>query len=293
MLSVILFFYGLFFFTLGVVIFSSSPKESRFFFAKKIWLLGMFGFTHAFVEWISLYYHLYPSTKLHLIPYEIFLLLASFIFLFEFSRFMLRNVFQPPNVKMGFIYELFAPAVIYPLFLSILIIMVIIEPKLNEAIVAIRYTFGFWGSLFLGIGLYMYAKTLKKLNHAKDLRYYFKTGGIVFVAYAFFSGIIVPPVEHFPSNIINTHSFLEFTGFPIYLFRSICACAIAIISIKALKIFEYEMMEQLAESSRQIQEFSANASHQLKTPLASIQLQIDVTLKKSAISKSMKLFCVL
>lgn len=103
---------------------------------------------------------------------------------------------------------------------------------------------------------------------------------LFFVAYAFFSGVIVPPVNHFPSNIINTQSFLELTGLPIYLFRSICACAIAIISTKALKIFEYEMMEQLAESSRQIQEFSANASHQLKTPLASIQLQIDVTLKK-------------
>lgn len=186
MLSVILFFYGLFFFTLGVVVFNSSPKESNFFFAKKIWLLGMFGFTHAFVEWISLYYHLYPSTKPYLIPYEILFLFASFIFLFEFSRFMLRNVFQPQTSRMRFIYEIFAPAVIYPLFFSILVIMVIIDPKLSEAIVAIRYTFGFWGSLFLGIGLYMYATTLKKLNHAKDLRYYFKIGGIVFCSICLF-----------------------------------------------------------------------------------------------------------
>lgn len=279
MLELVLFFYGLFFFTLGVVIFGASPKASNFFYAKKIWLLGMFGFTHAFVEWISLYGSIYPQTKESLLWIEVSFLFASFIFLFEFSRFMMRYIFENKK-NLNFEYHFFSPFIVYPIIFAILFFMINHDPQLQESIVAVRYTFGFWGSFLLGIGLYMYSKTLKKLNHAKDLEYYFKVLGIVFVFYAFFSGIVVPPVNHFPSNIINTEVFKETVGVSHYIFRCLCAFLIAIFSIKALKIFEYEMMEQLAESSRQIQEFSANASHQLKTPLASIQLQIDVTLKK-------------
>ncbi|MBE0492522.1 MAG: HAMP domain-containing histidine kinase [Sulfurospirillum sp.] len=279
MLELILFFYGLFFFSLGVVIFSTSPKESNFFYAKKIWLLAMFGLTHAFVEWISLYVILYPEFKEKLLWFEVCFLFASFIFLFEFSRFMMRFIFENQQ-SLHFEYHFFSPWVIYPLIFAILFFMVFQDPQLKESIVAVRYTFGFWGSLLLGIGLYMYGKTLKKLNHAKDLEYYFKILGIVFVFYAFFSGIVVPRVEHFPSNLINTEIFKETFGITHYFFRCLCAFLIAIFSIKALKIFDYEMMEQLAESSRQIQEFSANASHQLKTPLTSMQLQIDVMLNK-------------
>lgn len=279
MLPLILFFYGLSFFSLGMVIFSSNTKESNFFFANKIWLLGVFGFTHAFVEWISLYGIFYPDFKEILLPFEVFFVVISFIFLFEFSRFILRYVFESQK-KFHLLYICFAPFVIYPFIILFLLSMIIHDPQLVDSIVAVRYTFGFWGSTLLGIGLYMYGKTLKKLNHAKDLEYYFKILGIVFLFYAFFSGIIVDPVPHFPSSLINTENFAQYVGISHYFFRGLCAFLIAILSIKALKIFEYETQEQLAQSSSQIQEFSANASHQLKTPLASMQLQIDVTLKK-------------
>ena len=152
----------------------------------------------------------------------------------------------------------------YILSLSSLLILIMLYPGLNETIVAIRYTYGFWGSLFLGIGLYFYGDSIKKMNHIEMLKKYFKLAGITFICYAFFAGIIVPPAEHFPANILNEKLFLEITHIPVQIFRSICAVIFAISAIKALEIFKLEVAEKLNESYQQIKEFNANASHQPK-----------------------------
>jgi signal transduction histidine kinase len=161
-------------------------------------------------------------------------------------------------------------------------------PGLNETIVAIRYTYGFWGSLFLGVGLYFYGEAIRKINHKEMLKLYFKISGIAFIAYAFFAGIVVPPVDHFPANVINSTWFLDTFHLPVQIFRSICAVIIAISSIKALEIFKLEVTEKLNESYQQIKEFNANASHQLKSPLSSMKVQIDVTLQKERDCKEYK-----
>jgi len=54
-MEVLLFVYGLSFFVLGVSVLFARPKQSEYFFAKKIWLLGVFAISHAFVEWIGLF----------------------------------------------------------------------------------------------------------------------------------------------------------------------------------------------------------------------------------------------
>ena len=279
-MDIVYFIYGLSFFVLGVLVLFVRPKESDLFFASKIWLLGMFALCHAFVEWIVLYHNLYPETKEFLIPFEVALLLTSYLFLFEFSRFIIRKSFEDPNSKLHFIHDLYAPQVIYIVSLSTLLVFISIHPGLNETIVAIRYTYGFWGSLFLGIGLYYYGESLKKSNHITTLKHYFKIAGISFIGYAFFAGVIVPPIPYFPGSFLNEEWFLDTFHVPVQLFRSLCAVAIAVSSIKTLEIFRHELIEKLDESYQQIKEFNSNASHQLKTPLSSMKVQVDVTLQK-------------
>ncbi len=279
-MDIIFFIYGLSFFSLGILVLFTRPKNSDLFYADKIWLLGVFAILHAILEWISLYGYLYPSHQETLIPYEVFFLLISYLFLFEFSRFIVRKSFENPNSKLHFIYDIYAAPVIYIVTTAILLSLIMINPGLNETIVAIRYTYGFWSSLFLGLGLYFYGESLKKLNHIKDLKLYFKIAGITFLFYAFFAGIIVPPIVHFPGNFINSKVFLETFGVPVQLFRLMCAFIIAITSVKALEIFKNEVAEKLNESFEQIKEFNSNASHQIKTPLSSMKVQIDVTLQR-------------
>ena len=287
-MEIVFFIYGLSFFILGVLLLFVKPKDSNLFFANKIWLLGLFAILHAFVEWIAMYQFVYPHSREYLSQIEVLFLLFSYLFLFEFSRFIVRKSFENPHSKLHFIYHLYAGPVIYIISISSLLFLIMLYPGLNETIVAIRYTYGFWGSLFLGVGLYFYGEAIRKINHKEMLKLYFKISGIAFIAYAFFAGIVVPPVDHFPANVINSTWFLDTFHLPVQIFRSICAVIIAISSIKALEIFKLEVTEKLNESYQQIKEFNANASHQLKSPLSSMKVQIDVTLQKERDCKEYK-----
>lgn len=278
-MSIVLFIYGLSFFVLGVLVLFVRTKESQIFFASKIWLLGLFALFHAFVEWVFLYMYIYPASEPFLGPIKLMLLLISYLFLFEFSRFILRESFKDETSKLHFIHDLYAAPVVYVWSLSILLMLILLSPSLDGVIAAIRYTYGFFGSLFLGLGLYYYGESLKKSEYVERLKTYFKIPGIAFIFYGLFAGIAVSPVDYFPGNTINTVWFLETFGLPVQLFRALCAVVITISSIKALQIFSDEVTMKLSSSLKQIKRFSSDVSHELKTPLTAMKGEIEVVLK--------------
>lgn len=279
-MELVLFIYGLSFFVLGVLVLFVRTKESQIFFAKKIWILGLFALFHAFVEWVFLYMYVYPASEPFLGPIKLLLLLISYLFLFEFSRFILRESFKDKTSKLHFIHKFYAGPVVYVWTLSVLLTLVLLDPSLDGFIAAIRYTYGFFGSLFLGIGLYYYGESLKKSAYVERLKIYFKIPGIAFIFYGLFAGIAVAPIDYFPGNTINTVWFLETFGIPVQLFRALCAVVITISSVKALQIFSDEMTLKLSSSLKQIKRFSSDVSHELKTPLTAMKGEIEVVLKE-------------
>jgi len=280
-MELILFIYGLSFFTLGVSVLFSQSKESEYFYANKIWLLGSFAIVHAFEDWMGLFTYIHPDSKLPMLSYiQSFLLLLSYIFLFEFSRFIIRKGFKTAKSQKHIIYKIYYPPFIYTLATLSLAYLIFLYPSTSGIRAAIRYTFGLWGILLLGGGLYHYGDSLNRSQNTAKLKLYFKISGIAFVFYGIFSGIIVDKTTYFPGNIINTESFLDTIHLPVQLFRAICAIIVATTSIKSLKIFKYELVNKLNKSYKKIENFTSNASHQIKTPLTAIRLQIYLALKK-------------
>ena len=288
-MEVLLFVYGLSFFVLGVSIFFSKPKESEYFFASKIWLLGTFAIIHSFVEWIGSFLYIHPELKGSFLSYlQLFLLLLSYIYLFEFSRFIIGKSFRDLKQESVMAQKICNPVVIYISITTLLIFLIFLHPTVNGANAAIRFTYGFWGSLILGIGLYNYGGSLKKSYNIEKLKLYFKISGVAFIFYAVLAGAIVPKIAYFSGNIINMDTFFNIFQIPVQFFRALCAVVIAIASIKALEIFRYELIAKLNESYNKIKKFSQDASHQIKTPLTVIRLQTEIALKKNREVKEYK-----
>lgn len=288
-MEVLLFVYGLSFFSLGVSVLFLNSKDSEYFYANKIWILGVFALTHAFEDWISLFMYIHNNEVFTLLAYvQSILLFASYVCLFEFSRFIIKKNLFAMQFKKHIFYKLYSPFAAYTISSIGLLFLIYLHPNQNGINAAIRYTYGFWGAIVLGIGLYYYGESIKKTKHIHRIRLYFKISGLAFISYAVFSGLVVEKISYFPGNIINTETFLNTFHIPVQIFRAICAVIISIASIKTLDIFRYELIDRLNKSYENIKKFSSNASHQIKTPLTALRLQIHLALKQNSSSYDLR-----
>jgi signal transduction histidine kinase len=170
---------------------------------------------------------------LHLI-----LLAVSYVFLFEFGLALLHNG------KGAQSFHWFLTL----LFLGWCIVLFNLMTPVNTdarlwrypANALARYLIGFPGGLLAAYALRWHTMLRIKPLNVPQIVLTLQVAGIALGIYALLGGLVPPPVDFFPGNIINRETFTDFVGIPPLVFRSLVGLVIAVALIRALEIFEVE-----------------------------------------------------
>ncbi|MEO5357188.1 MAG: EAL domain-containing protein [Nitrospirae bacterium YQR-1] len=239
--------YGFAFIFTGISIAVLTKTEGQFKPARFIWLLSSFAFLHGINEWLDMMSFIHPSHKL-LKTLSFIFLVSSFCFLFEFSRRTLRIC---ENETMKRISQYLQWWLMPVLTTIIFIISYYSENALQTGQILSRYFLALPGSIATAIGLKLYSTETDLIEKSKADRYFF-LAVTFFIAYGFFAGFVVPKGNFFPSNVINTDSFISFIKVPVQVLRAISALFIAFSVIGMIKLFNYEARTKLQEIIEQL-----------------------------------------
>ena len=252
--DLILFVYGMVFFTLGLMIALQSRRYSRLDLARSLKWLAAFGLIHGLHEWGDLFIPI-QATYLNersiqiWVILQLLLLSISFAFLFEFGVALLRplgGIRWPHGISVG-IWLLWA-------IVSFLILLQVSQEFVawrNTANALARYFIGFLGGLLAAYGLRQ--QTIHRIAPL-NVPYIVNTlrvAGIALFLYAIFGGLVPPPVEFFPGNIVNSVTFTQTFGLPPLVFRSLIGLVLALTMFRALEVFDVENARMIESMEQQ------------------------------------------
>jgi signal transduction histidine kinase len=262
-------FYGLVFFTIGCVIVFRNFKFSQLAIASALPALATFGFIHALHEWSELYLILWGQNlsdewSLNIQLFRIVKLLISFLALMWFAWKMLEILAVSQRAWLLW----FVPLLFGVHFIAAFVHWIIlpIEHFIDIANLLTRWIFGLLGGSLAGVAVIYYGRELNAQGHQGA--HYFSYTGWALVCYALAAGLL------------TTH-----WGVWVPIIRTLCALSILIFLFKALKVFDFEYLNQvnqqqrrvmLGEKMRAIGELTSGIAHEIKTPLSYATLGCDL-----------------
>ncbi|QIZ77723.1 sensor histidine kinase [Ferrimonas lipolytica] len=270
--------YGLVFFTIGCVISFRNFKFSKLAIASALPALALFGFTHALHEWSDLYLnlvdiHQFSHLWVEIQVMRIVKLLVSFLALLWFAWQMLEILAAPhrrwlryliPSLLLLYLVAAMVHWSIFP-----------IERSLYLSVQLTRGIFGLVGGGLAGIALIYYARELSCSNHQGAQA--FAYSGISLLAYALAAGLLSSD-----------------WGIWVPIVRMLCALALLLSLLQALKLFDQEHQQQIEEQQRRvlrgeklraIGELASGVAHEIKTPLSYATLGCDLLEAQSDLSE--------
>jgi signal transduction histidine kinase len=251
--EIIFFIYGLVFFLLGFAIILQIRRSSRLDLARSLRWLAAFGITHGFYEWGDLFIpiqaeYLNEITMQVLYFIHRLLLPISFLCLFEFGIAVLPSSkkvrwFHWQSVSIFLVWVIASFLLFAPDFSDQ-------QWRFTSNALA-RYLIGLPGGLLAAYSLRVHTfQRISSLNVPKIVQM-FRIAGVSLGIYAFIAGFVVPPVNFFPGNLINTDTFTKWLGVPPLFFRSLVGLVIAITIIRALEVFDLETERRIEELEQQ------------------------------------------
>jgi signal transduction histidine kinase len=247
--SLVYFFYGLTFFSMGLAILLELAHGSDPHLRRAFRPLAAFGFFHAAHEWVEMWelQGILPGQYTHSMLWggiDLAILAFSFLSLAAFGVFLIAR--SEPAQR----FSLLIPLVLIAIWgLGMLIIrgrFPLEQDLIHVAHAWTRYVLAVPASLLACAGLIVQQREFRMAGMARFGRDSL-WAAIAFLWYGL-AGQTFPMESPLPpSNVINQDLFLEVFGFPVQIIRAIAAVLAAVFIIRVLRSFEVETRRRIAD----------------------------------------------
>ncbi|RJP50670.1 MAG: sensor histidine kinase [Anaerolineaceae bacterium] len=245
-LNVIYFFYGLAFFSMGLLVAMEGGRSTDARLRMALRPLAGFGLVHAAHEWLEMYKimghfsglfsTIYPMIALSLLAF-------SFLSLAAFGSYLVLG--SESTWRVSLIIPLVMEAVwVYGLltFKS----MYVLKDIYLIADVWTRYSLAIPAGLLAAAGLVVQQRTFRRaglVSFGRDSLW----ASVAFGWYSLIGQIFTAPSKLPPSTLINTELFLDTFGFPVQLLRAVTAIFASVFVIRFLRAFQVENDHKIAD----------------------------------------------
>jgi signal transduction histidine kinase len=244
-ITLVYFIYGLAFFSMGLAMLLETGRSPLLAEASVLLPLAIFGLMHGCHEWLEMF--LDRSEWLTLADPDLFgwlrvvILTISFASLLIFGLRMLRPEAPIPDLQR---YHFIAALVGYTtlVFLVGAFVWLGHADRLTHLDVSLRYFLAVPAAVLAGLAMQRQA-TQAKNDGNSILRLSFTGAALGFLIYAV-TQMVVPPLDIFPGDKLNTLSFRDFFGFPIQVVRASMAVLITVCLLQSIRAAEVERQKQ-------------------------------------------------
>jgi signal transduction histidine kinase len=242
----VFFFYGLSFFSMGLVVWLELGHTSELDFAQALRPLAGFGLVHGIHEWFEMFLLLRPEFLCNantewICVSRLTMLGVSFLMLVAFGA---RLIAGPANQRLKYTMQ----GIIIGLWLVGLWSISRQFTNWNDLVIAAdvytRYSLAIPGATLTVWGLLLQRR---KFIQA-DMHSFGNDVALAAVAFGMYGGIgqfFASPSAIFPSEFINADVFITWFGLPIQVFRAAMACMAAVFIIRSLRAFEVETRQRI------------------------------------------------
>jgi signal transduction histidine kinase len=244
-ITLVYFIYGLAFFSMGLAMLLESGRSPLLAEASVLLPLVVFGFVHGSHEWLEMFLAnrdwLVVQNPVLFGWLRIIILLISFIALLIFSL----RMFHPEVRIVGErrIYWVLGLAGYSLLIFSFTAFAWLSHSDwLAHIDASVRYFLAVPAAALAGLAMQRRALQARGDGNTK-LGLSFTGVAVGFLVYAA-TQMVVPPLDVFPGDALNTASFISFTGFPIQAVRAAMAVLITISLLQGIQTAERERQKQ-------------------------------------------------
>ena len=234
-MTLLLFVYGLAFFTLGVTTICALALQprSRLALSRGMLFLGLFGLLHGATEWTVMAARINASAA----SWEAIPLGLSYVALVVYGAY--------PIVRSGGK----APVALAAAFALAVVLASLAQRSEPLTEVVLRYVIGLPGCLLVARRLLQERHELP--SHGNVSRF-LRILAWSFVVYGVAACVFVPRVSLFPATVLNQQSFRAWLGFPIQIVRAATAVVMTGAVLVVLRVFKDEIIEGLTHAREQL-----------------------------------------